>query len=147
MTMLTRWNPLKSLPRIDNGEFDDLFRSLALRPMFRDVEMTPEIRVDVTENDGAYDISADLPGVRKEDIDVTVDGNQVSIVAETRRESEKKDGGREVRSERYYGQVFRSFSLPVDVDDTKAEARYENGVLTLRLPKKPNGQQRRIAVS
>ena len=147
MTMLTRWNPLKSLPRIDHGEFDDLFRSLALRPMFRDVEMTPEIRVDVTENDGAYDISADLPGVRKEDIDVTVDGNQVSIVAETRRESEKKDGGREVRSERYYGQVFRSFSLPVDVDDTKAEARYENGVLTLRLPKKPNGQQRRIAVS
>jgi HSP20 family protein len=85
--------------------------------------------------------------VRKEDIDITIDGNQVSITAEARRQTEKKDGNREVCSERYYGQVFRSFSLPTDVDDAKADARYENGVLSLHLPKKPNGQQRRIKIA
>jgi HSP20 family protein len=146
MTMLTRWNPLKPLSRTEPNDFDDLFRNFGLRAMFRDLEVAPEIRVDVSENDEAYDIQADVPGVRKEDIDVTIDGNQVSITAETKRESEKKNGSRDVCTERYYGQVFRSFSLPTDVDDTKAQARYENGVLNLHLPKKANGQQRRIKV-
>ena len=147
MNMLTRWNPVRSLARAEPTDFDDFFRGFGLRPMFRDLETAPEIRIDVSENDTAYDIQADVPGVRKEDIDITVDGNQVSITAEARRESEKKDGNREVRTERYYGQVFRSFSLPTDVDDTKAQARYENGVLSLHLPKKENGQQRRIKVA
>jgi HSP20 family protein len=146
MTMLTRWNPLKPLSRTEPNDFDELFRNFGLRAMFRDLEVAPEIRVDVSENDEAYDIQADVPGVRKEDIDVTIDGNQVSITAETKRESEKKNGSRDVCTERYYGQVFRSFSLPTDVDDTKAQARYENGVLNLHLPKKANGQQRRIKV-
>lgn len=147
MNMLARWNPGRSLARIEPTDFDDFFRSFGLRPMLRDFEAAPEIRIDVSENDGAYDIQADVPGVRKEDIDITIDGNQVAITAEARRESEKKDGSREVRTERYYGQVFRSFSLPTDVDDTKAQARYENGVLSLHLPKKENGQQRRIKVA
>lgn len=146
MTMLTRWNPLKPLSRTEPNDFDDLFRNFGLRAMFRDLEVAPEIRVDVSENDEAYDIQADVPGVRKEDIDITIDGNQVSITAETKRESEKKNGNRQVCTERYYGQVFRSFSLPTDVDDAKAQARYENGVLSLHLPKKGNGQQRRIKV-
>ncbi|MGN2251917.1 Hsp20/alpha crystallin family protein [Frateuria sp. GZRe12] len=146
MTMLTRWNPLKPLSRTEPNDFDDLFRNFGLRAMFRDLEVAPEIRVDVSENDEAYDIQADVPGVRKEDIDITIDGNQVSITAEAKRESEKKNGHREVCTERYYGQVFRSFSLPTDVDDAKAQARYENGVLSLHLPKKGNGQQRRIKV-
>lgn len=146
MNMLTRWNPVRSLARAEPTDFDDFFRGLGLRPMFRDLEAAPEIRIDVSENDTAYDIQADVPGVRKEDIDITIDGNQVSITAEARRESEKKNGNREVRTERYYGQVFRSFSLPNDVDDAKAQARYENGVLSLHLPKKENGQQRRIKV-
>ncbi|HEV2621811.1 MAG TPA: Hsp20/alpha crystallin family protein [Frateuria sp.] len=146
MNMLTRWNPARSLSRADPNDFDDFFRGFGLRPMLRDLEVAPEIRVDITENDGAYEIEADVPGVRKEDIDVTIDGSLVSITAEARRESEKKDGSREVRTERYYGQVFRSFSLPTDVDDAKAQARYENGVLRLHLPKKENGQQRRIKV-
>ncbi|SEI93976.1 Hsp20/alpha crystallin family protein [Frateuria terrea] len=146
MTMLARWNPMKSLARGDTADFDDLFRTFGLRPMFRDLDVAPEIRIDVNESEEAYDIDADLPGVRKEDIDVTVDGNQVSITAEARRESERKNGGREVRTERYYGRVFRSFSLPTDVDDAKANARYENGVLSLHLPKKEDGHQRRIKV-
>jgi HSP20 family protein len=147
MTTLSRWNPLKQLSRVDTNDFDDLFRGFGLRPMFKDVELAPDIRIDVIENDEAYDISADVPGVRKEDIDIAVDGNQVSITAQSKRESEKKNGDRAVHCERYYGQAFRSFSLPSDVDDTKAEARYENGVLSLHLPKKANGQQRRIKVS
>jgi HSP20 family protein len=144
--MLTRWNPVRSLARAEPNDFDDLLRGLGLRPIFRDIESAPEMRIDVSESDGAYDVQAEVPGVRKEDIDITIDGNQVSIAAEARRESEKKDGNREVRTERYYGQVFRSFSLPTDVDDAKAQARYENGVLSLHLPKKENGQQRRIKV-
>lgn len=146
MTALTRWNPLKTLPRVGPGDFDELFRNFGLRPMFANMELTPEMRLDVTENDQAYEINADLPGVQKEDIDIAVDGNQVSITAEARRESKDKNGDREVLSERYYGQVFRSFSLPGDVDDTKAEARYENGVLNLHLPKKADSQRRRIKV-
>lgn len=146
MTMLTRWNPLKPLSRSATHDVDDFFRSFGLRPMFRDLELTPEIRIDVSESDGAYDVEADMPGVRKDDIDITIDGNQVSITAEARRESEKKEGTREVRTERYYGQVFRSFTLPGEVDDAKAQARYEHGVLSLHLPKKENGQQRRIKV-
>ncbi|MFC5434973.1 Hsp20/alpha crystallin family protein [Rhodanobacter umsongensis] len=147
MTTLSRWNPLKSLARADVSEFDDFFRSFGLRPVFKDVQLAPEIRIDVIENDDAYDISADVPGVRKEDIDIAVAGNQVSITAESRRESEKKNGDRAVVSERCYGQAFRSFSLSSDVDEAKAEARYENGVLTLHLPKKADGHQRHIKVS
>lgn len=86
MAVLSRWNPLKPLSRIETTDFDDLFRSFGPRPMFKDVELTPEIRIDVTENDDAYDISADVPGVRKEDIDIAVDGK-------------KKNGDRAVHSE------------------------------------------------
>lgn len=141
-----RWNPFKSLARADTGEFDDFMRSFGLRPLLKGMDFTPEISMDVTESDDAYDVTADLPGVNKDDMEVTVDGNQVSISAEVRRHAERKKGDREVHSERYYGQVYRSFSLPGDVDDAQAQARYDNGVLTLHLPKKPNGRQHRIKV-
>ena len=152
MSSLTHWNPFKNPGRIDPlagfplGSFDDVFRPMASRAFWRDVDMLPDMRLDVTEKDDAYVVKADLPGVDKNDIDISVDGGQVSISAETRRSSEKKENEHALVSERYVGRIFRAFGLPQEVDSGKAEARFEAGVLTLTLPKKPNGSAQRIAV-
>lgn len=121
---------------------DDLFRNFAARPLLRELEPAPEMRLDVTENESCYLIKADIPGVTKDDISVSIDGNQVSISAEVKRESESKDDA-QLCSERYYGRVFRSFRLAADVDQAKAEARYDNGVLNLTCPKGRTAAPRR----
>ena len=96
-----------------------------------------DIRVDVVEKDDMYKVRADLPGVNKGDIKVSVDGNLVQIEAETKQVKEtKEEGGKVLRSERYYGAVSRSFQLAMDIDQTQSKAKYDNGVLTLTLPKK-----------
>ena len=96
-----------------------------------------DVRVDVVEKNGSYKVRADLPGVKKEDINVRIDGNIVQIDAQTQDAKEfKGDGGKVIRSERYYGSVSRSFSLAEDVDESKATAKYSDGVLSLELPKK-----------
>lgn len=106
-----------------------------------------KVRVDVTEQNNAYEVKADIPGVKKEDINVRIDGNVVQIDAEVKRESESKDkGGKVLRSERYYGTVSRTFSLADDVDEAKAEAKYADGVLTLQLPKKTTAAARKVTV-
>ncbi len=106
-----------------------------------------KMRVDVAEMDGFYEVKADIPGVKKEDINVRIDGNVVQIDAEVKRESETKgNGGKVLRSERYVGTVSRSFSLADDVDEGKAEAKYVDGVLTLKLPKKATAAARKVAV-
>ncbi|MFN8999119.1 MAG: Hsp20/alpha crystallin family protein, partial [Betaproteobacteria bacterium] len=87
-------------------------------------------------DDKAYTVHADLPGVKKEDIQVHIDGNQVSLAAEVRREKEVKEGERALRSERYMGRVARSFSLAAEVDANASQAKYADGVLELVLPKK-----------
>lgn len=106
----------------------------------------PQIKVDVNENDGAYTVKAEIPGVRKEDIDVRIDGAVVSLSAEVKKEKEEKQGERVLRSERAYGYASRSFTLGSEVDAGKVQAKYESGVLTLTLPKKSPGEARRIAV-
>lgn len=148
MNMLTRWNPFKSgtSPVAAMQEFDDFFRGLATRSAWRDMDLAPDIRIDVSEDDKSFQIKAEIPGVNKEDISITVDGNLISISAEVKRESENKDNNR-LYSERSFGKAFRSFSLPCDVEQAKAEAHYEKGVLSLMLPKRPNGSARKIAVS
>lgn len=148
MTSLTHWNPFKSAVRFDPvASFDDLFRGLGIRPMSRELEVAPEIRIDVNEDDKAYRIKAEMAGVDKNDIEVSVEGNQVTISAEVKRETKKKDNEKELYTERYYGKVFRSFTLPSELDGAKADAHYEHGVLSLTLPKKSNGGSRKIAVS
>lgn len=148
MANLVHWNPFKPLTRLESRSpvFEDFFRDFGLRPRWQELE-APDMRIDVVENDQAYAVKAEIPGVQKNDIDVSIDGNQVSITAEVRRESKNKDEERDIYTERYYGQVYRSFSLPNEVDSGKAEAHYENGVLTLKLPKKANGSARKLAVS
>lgn len=138
MSNLTHWNPFKTLARLDPAaSFNDLIRDL--RPAWRDFDLSPGVRIDVNEDEKAYNVKAEIPGVDKKDIDVAVEGNQVSICAEVKRETSKKQDEKEVYSERYFGKIYRSFSLPSDLDSTKAQAHYENGVLTLTLPKKSNG--------
>lgn len=147
MSMLTRWNPFKtpaSVPALQ--DFEDIFRGFGLRPMLREMESAPSMRIEVSEDDKAYAVMAEIPGVKKEDINVTIDGHMVNISAEVKRETEQKEEN-QLYSERYFGRVQRSFSLPMDVDQDKALARYENGVLQLSLPKKPNGSSRRITLS
>lgn len=153
MTTLARWNPFKAAARLDPmssfpiSRFDDMFRSLASPSLWREMEMAPDMRLDVTEKDNAYLVKADLPGVDKGDIEVSVEGNQVAITAEVKRSTEQKDDEHTLCSERYYGKVYRAFSLPAEIDSAKADAHYEGGVLTLTLPKSGNGASRRISVS
>jgi len=125
--------------------FRDFFRNM-LRPTRLDLETTePEIRLDLKETEKAYMVHAEIPGVRKEDIDVSIDGSLVSIRAEVRREKEEK-GETMLRSERYYGAMTRSFTLATEVDEKAATAKYSEGVLELTLPKKPGGTTRRLQV-
>lgn len=119
---------------------DDFFRGFFVRPVEMGGGRTPSaalgnMRVDVSESNGNYVVRADLPGVKKEDIQVNIDDNVLTIRAECKRETERKEGERVVRQERYYGQVSRSFELPNALDEGKAEAKFENGVLHLTLPK------------
>ena len=108
-----------------------------------------DIRVDVVEKGDVYNVRADLPGVKKEDINVRVDGNIVQIDAHTQDAKEfKENGGKVLRSERYYGSVSRTFSLADDVDESKVVAKYSDGVLSLELPKKATSKSgtKRIAI-
>ena len=116
--------------------FDDLFKGFFVRPMTFENQGQAQFRIDVKEDDGAYVVQAEIPGVKKEDINVTINGNQVAISTEVKREREDKQGEKVLRSERYYGKVYRALSLAQDVDEASAKAKYNEGVLELRLPKK-----------
>lgn len=140
---LTHFDPFSDLTRFDPFRgIDALFRNMSLKP-FGDTDVEPRIKLDVSENDEAYMVKADIPGVKKEDIKVSIEGSQVSISAEMKKDTEEKKGETVVRSERYYGQQYRSFSLAQDIDDTKAVARYQDGVLELLLPKKTGNSSRK----
>ena len=132
-------------PFADTG-FDQLFRGF-LRPVRGEKTAAPApVRIDVAETDNAYTVRAEIPGVRKEDIHVAIEGDQVTISADVKREAETKDGERVLRSERYYGSVYRSFTLPTELDEAASEAKYENGVLALTLAKKPAVAGRKLTV-
>ena len=131
--------------------FDDFFKDIApgfyVRPLHGDGVPTPsQIKVDVKETDGGYTVQAEVPGVPKEDIHVSIDGNVVSLRAEVRQHDQKTEGEKVLRSERYFGSVARSFQLPVDVDAAQAKAKYDNGVLTLTLPTKQGGNAQRLSI-
>jgi HSP20 family protein len=146
MSRSDKWKQLeKSMGFNPFKNFDDIFRGAAVRSLLRDIDTTGDMKMDLTENDSSYTVKVDIPGVSKDDINVSVEGNQVSIQAETRHE-ESHTEGKEIYSERYVGKNFRSFTLPQEVDSTKCDAQYANGVLTLNLPKKSNGQSKRLPV-
>jgi HSP20 family protein len=129
-----------------NDMFDPLFRRFFSPMRFgADVE-PPQVKIDVEEKDKNYIVRADIPGVKKEDINVRIDGNIVQIDADTRQEKDVKEKGKVLRSERYYGSVSRAFSLAHEVDESKAVAKYENGVLTLNLPMSESSGAKRLSI-
>jgi len=129
MANITRYDPFDEM-------FGDLLKGFFVRPVSFEGPSQFPVKVDVTEGDNAYKVQAELPGVKKEDINVSIDGSQISINAEVKKEHEEKDGERVLRSERYYGKFSRSFALSQDVDESTAQAKYSDGVLELILPKK-----------
>jgi len=129
MANITRYDPFDEM-------FGDLLKGFFVRPVSFEGPSQFPVKVDVIEDDNAYKVQAELPGVKKEDINVSIDGSQISINAEVKKEHEEKDGERVLRSERYYGKFSRSFALSQDVDESTAQAKYSDGVLELILPKK-----------
>jgi HSP20 family protein len=123
---------------------DDLFRGF-FRPVRAEREAV-SIKLDVAEKDNAYVVRAEIPGVSKDDIQVSIEGNQVTIGAEVKRENEKKDGERVLHTERYVGSTFRSFTLPSEIDEAASNAKYENGVLELTLVKKPANAGKKLTI-
>jgi len=126
-------------PFVSRGLFDELFRDVNpgyfIKPLHGDALPT-QIKVDIKENPSEFIVQAEIPGAGKENIHVNIDGNVISIRAQISQvDSESKDD-KLLRSERYYGEVSRSFQLPVDIDEAASKARYDNGVLTLNLTKK-----------
>lgn len=146
MALPSRWNPFRHNTRFDPfPELDELLRGVR-GSLARQYEDMLEMRMDVTEDDKRYCVRVDVPGVRKEDIDIAIDGNQVTITAEARREKAHEEE-KELYSERYEGQAYRSFTLPSEIDSATAEAHYDGGVLTLDLPKKAGNGSRKLAVN
>ena len=144
---------MASIQRFDsfNDLVDDLFKGFLVRPLAFEGRadggvQLPRAKVDVAEKNGAYLVSAELAGVKKEDIHVSIDGTQVTIEAEIKREKEANKDERVLHSERLYGKVSRSFTLPQEVDEAKAEAKFRDGVLELTLPKKAAAQRKQITI-
>lgn len=142
MANITRYDPF--------SDMDDFFKGFFVRPMHLGRWAAPEelqVKVDVTRSDGAYAVKAEMPGVKKDDIHVEVDGARVTVSGEVKKESEQKKGEEVIRSERYYGKVSRSFTLPQEIDEAKVQANYADGILNLTLPVKPKAAGRKIAVN
>ncbi len=139
-------NELRTFDPFALDPLEDAFRTFMRPWRLETPEIAPRIRLDVSELDGSYTVKAEIPGVRKEDIEVRVEGALVTISAEVKSEKEEKEGGRMLRQERHQGYASRSFSLACPVDEAKAEASYKDGVLELKLPKKAATSNKRLAI-
>jgi len=148
MADITRFNPFRGLTRFDplGREMEDLFKGFFLTPVPFQQAAAGNIPIDVTEDEKNYKVRAEIPGVNREDISVSVNADQVTISAETKKEREEKKGDQVVLRECYYGRQYRSFTLPQAVDDARTAAKYANGVLELVLPKKEAGTGKRIVI-
>ena len=143
MANVNRFDPFNDL-------VDDLFKGFLVRPLGFEgrgegVQLA-RAKVDVAEKNGAYLVTAELAGVKKEDIHVTIDGAQVTLEAEVRREKEAAKDERVLLSERVYGKLTRSFSLPQEIDEDRVEAKFRDGLLELVLPKKTAAQRKAISI-
>jgi HSP20 family protein len=141
MFNITRFNPLEEA-------FENVFRGVPVWLPSREMRaLAPtQVRMDVSENDKEYVVHAEMPGVKKEEISVTIDGNEVTVSAEVKQEKDIKDGETVLRAERYYGKIQRVFTLENEVDEAAAQAKYLDGVLELKLPKKTVAAAKRLAV-
>jgi HSP20 family protein len=140
------WSSLRS-------EMDRLFDAFTSRfgmtpflsPRFGSMPGVLSPAVDITEEEGAFKVSAEVPGMAEKEIQVSLSGDTLTIKGEKRQEREEKDKNRYL-SERTYGEFQRAFSLPADVDREKIEATFANGVLTVTLPKTAKAAPKKIEV-
>lgn len=140
MVNIARFDPFNEL-------VDDLFKGFLVRPMVYEGREQPlRMKVDVSEANGGYVVTAELPGIRKEDIHVAIDGAQVTLAGELKREKQVAEGERVLHAERVYGKVSRSFSLPQEIDESQVEAKFRDGVLELTLPKKAAAARKQITI-
>jgi len=141
MANISRYEPFGDV-------FDDLLKGFFVRPVAYEGQTSPagRIKIDVSEKDNAYVVHAEIPGVKKEDIQVNIEGDQVSISAEARAEKEVRENERVLHRERYYGKVARVFRLGTEIDQSAANARYADGVLELTLPKKAEAAGRQLTI-
>ena len=149
MTNIVRSDPFQELTRFDPFRELEMFTPWTRfrRWMSELPAAEPLMKLDVNENDKAFTVKVDLPGVKKEDITVEVEGNQVSITAETKKETEQKEGDTVIHTERYYGRQARTFMLSSEIDRNAVEAKFADGVLSLTLPKTEAAKVQRIAIS
>jgi HSP20 family protein len=140
MANITRYDPFNEL-------VDDIFKGFLVRPVAYEGrnDVLPRVRVDVAEKNGAYVVKGELPGVRKEDIHVSIDGAQVTLEAEVKQEK-SADDERVLHTERTYGKVSRVFTLPQEIDESKVQAKFQDGVLELQLPKKQAAPRKQITI-
>ncbi len=142
MVNITRFNPLEDA-------FENLFRGVPVWLPYPETRAPApaQFRMDVTENEQEYQVLAELPGVKKEEISVTINGNEVAVSAEVKHEKDVKNGETVLRAERYYGKIQRAFALGQEVDEATSQAKYNDGVLELNLPKKKTvAATKRLAV-
>lgn len=139
MSNLSRFNPFRKISSHGGdlygqaGRFFDHLPSWPI-PGFWSDQRT--IGVDVTDQGDNYLVEAEIPGVKKENISVSVDGNHVNITAEIKKDESRREGETALWNERYFGRVFRSFTLDQHVDEDHSKASYNDGILKLELPKK-----------
>ena len=140
MANITRYDPFNEL-------VDDLFKGFFVRPLaFEARAELPRMKLEVAEKNGTYLVTAELPGVKREDINVSVDGAQVTLAAEVKREKEATEHDRLLHTERSFGKVTRTFTLPQELDEAKVEAKFRDGVLTVSLPKCESCKPKKVKV-
>lgn len=144
MANLTRFDPF-GVSAFD--PLEDVLQGFFRPVQQRNTTTAGQLKMDVQEDERSYTVHVEIPGVDKENIHVTIDGNHVTIAAEVRREHEAKEGARALRSERYYGKVSRSFALESEIDETQSQANYKDGVLELVLPKKATSAAKKLTVN
>lgn len=140
---------MRSLTPFTGGLLDDFFRDVNpgyfIKPLHGD-SLPSQIKVDVKENPNEFIVEAEIPGAGKENINVSIDGNFVTISAEISQVDTQNNEEKLLRTERYYGSVSRSFKLSSDIDEQNSKARYENGILTLNLAKKLKQSGQRLSI-
>lgn len=136
---------LSRLDRVENFLPEMLRRWARPLQLLDETELPADIRVDITENDKEYLVTAEIPGAKKEDVRVSIDGSYVSISAEINKDEERKSG-RSIVRETFRGSVSRGFSLASEVDDKNAVAKLEDGILRLTLPKREGASQKLLKI-
>lgn len=147
MQLPSLFHPFRRTQSNSLADLASLLPDMTFGQLGRGYEKTLAMQLDVSEEANAYHVTVDVPGVKKEDIDIAVDGNQVSISAEVHREKSEGSEKKDLYTERFFGKAFRSFLLPQEVDSSNAQAHYDGGVLRLTLPKKAGGSSAKIKIA